>query len=94
MKSSWIVIALAALVVAAGPALARGKQRPAPRCVDGPFAFSWTDFLLGTGPEPQPNGCAPPVFSGNRYIGQDPDANVRLQLQRDPGTGNVDFLPN
>jgi hypothetical protein len=28
------------------------------------------------------------VFVGGKYIGQDPDANVRLQLRRDAGSEN------
>jgi len=87
MKPSWIVIALAALVVTAGPALARGKYKHPPRCVDRPVEFSWSQFLLGTGPEPRPNGCAPPVFSDGYFIGQDPDPFIRHGLLRDPETG-------
>ncbi len=37
--------------------------------------------------EPQPNGCAPPVYYGSRYIGQDPDPFIRSQLLRQPETG-------
>ena len=91
MKFSWIVVAGAALVVAIGviaadPALARAKHKAAPRCVDRPYQFSWS-FLLPGSPAPQPNGCAPPVYQYGRYIGQDPDRNIRLQLKRDPATG-------
>jgi hypothetical protein len=28
------------------------------------------------------------VYMGGKYIGQDPDANVRLQLRRDAGSEN------
>lgn len=28
------------------------------------------------------------VFLGGRYVGQDPDANIRLQLRRDAGSEN------
>jgi len=28
------------------------------------------------------------VYMGNKYLGQDPDANVRLQLRRDAGSEN------
>jgi hypothetical protein len=87
MKSSWIVIALAALVVTAGPALARSKYKHPPRCVDQPVEFSWHNFLLGLGPEPRPNGCAPPVFSDGYFIGQDPDPFIRQGLRVDPETG-------
>jgi hypothetical protein len=37
--------------------------------------------------EPQPNGCSPAVYYGSRYIGQDPDPFIRLQLLREPETG-------
>ncbi len=37
--------------------------------------------------EPTPNGCAPPVYYGSRYIGQDPDPFIRSQLLRQPETG-------
>lgn len=87
LKPSWIVIALAALVVTAGPALARSKHRPPPRCVDHYVEFSWYDFLFGGGPDPHPNGCSPPVFTGQRFIGQDPDPFIRYGLERDPDSG-------
>ncbi len=91
MDSRWIVVAIAALgVFAADPALARSKHRHAAnyhhakaRCVDQPVTFSW-DFIWALRPDPQPNGCAPPVYEAGRYLGQDPDPNIRYQLQRDP----------
>ena len=88
MKFVWFAIAVAALSIAnAGPALARTKHPPRPvRCVDQPYQFSWRSLLPGQ-PAPQPNGCSPPVHQYNRYIGQDPDANIRFQLKRDPATG-------
>ena len=82
MKSSWIVVALAALVVASGPALARGKHRPLPRCVNGPYEFSWSKLIFD--PAPHPNGCAPPVFADGNFVGQDPDAFIRQQLAAIP----------
>ena len=42
---------------------------------------------VALGPAPQPNGCAPPVYSGGQYVGQDPDPYIRSQLLRDPATG-------
>lgn len=82
-----LFIAIAALAVAAADsASARSKQRPPqPQCADRPYEFSWGGLL--TNPRPQPNGCAPPVHQYNRYIGQDPDPNIRFQLNRDPATG-------
>jgi hypothetical protein len=90
MTRTWIALSLAALagmmaVTAADPALARSKAKARPACVDQPYQFSW-NFLFSTR-TPQPNGCAPPVYSGGQYIGQDPDPNIRLQLLRDPATG-------
>ena len=35
--------------------------------------------------------AAPPVYTYGKYIGQDPDPNVRLQLLRDPGEGDLSF---
>ena len=87
LKPSWIVIALAALVVTAGPALARSKNRHPPRCVDRPYEFSLPNFIFGFGTEPRPNGCAPPVFSDGIFLGQDPDPFIRHGLARDPDTG-------
>jgi hypothetical protein len=43
--------------------------------------------LFGGGPPPGPNGCAPAVYQYGRYVGQDPDPFIRLQLMRDPKTG-------
>jgi hypothetical protein len=97
MKFKWLVIAVAAVcvpalgvpvfgVIAADPALARVKHKAKPACVDRPFEFSWGN-LFSSRPAPQPNGCAPPVHQYGRFIGQDPDRNIRLQLKRDPATG-------
>jgi hypothetical protein len=72
-------------MIAASPALARAKKARA-QCDDRPQQFSW-NFLLPGQPAPRPNGCSPPVHNYGRFIGQDPDPNIRLQLKRDPGTG-------
>jgi len=91
MQFRWSVIAVAALcfaglgVIAADPAFARAKQKAASRCVDHPANFNWSFFAIH--PEPQPNGCAPPVYAYGKYVGQDPDRNIRFQLLRDPATG-------
>jgi hypothetical protein len=86
MKFSWFVIALVALaVMAADPAAARHRHKAKLRCVDRPYEFSWGGFLFN--PRPLPNGCAPPVYAYGEYVGQDPDAFIRLQLKRDPQTG-------
>ncbi len=88
MKFNWfaIAVAIAALAVtAADPAAARSRHKARPQCVDGPYAFSVYGLFLN--PHPQPNGCAPPVYSYGEYVGQDPDPNIRLNLMRDPQTG-------
>jgi hypothetical protein len=93
MKFGCVVVVFAALAVAlAAPADARAKHRTyaAPQCVDRPLRFSW-DFLFGLGHPPAPTGCAEPVYEYGKYIGQDPDPNVRYQLRRDPGEGDYSF---
>jgi hypothetical protein len=80
-----MIFLVALVAMAADPASARTKSKPRP-CVDRPQEFSWNILLPGQR-EPQPNGCAPAVYNYGRYIGQDPDPNIRLQLMRDPATG-------
>jgi len=87
MRVFWLVVAIAAVGLAsADPALARAKHKAKLRCVDRPYEFSWS-FILPGNRAPQPNGCSPPVYQYGRYIGQDPDPNIRFQLKRDPATG-------
>ncbi|MFZ0101454.1 MAG: hypothetical protein WCF47_11600 [Pseudolabrys sp.] len=82
-----ILATSAIAVVTVGPAFARDKHKNQPRCVPNkPYEFSWS-FLLPGHPAPEPNGCAPPVYSYGKYIGQDPDLNIRFQMYRDPTTG-------
>ena len=89
MKTGWLAAALAAAArAAADPALARARKGPpAPprQCADRPVEFSWLGVL--TNERPKANGCAPAVNSYGYYIGQDPDPNIRFQLQRQPQTG-------
>jgi hypothetical protein len=85
MRIHLAIVSIAMLSVAASPALARAKKSQA-QCVDRPQQFSWS-FILPGHPAPQPNGCSPAVHNYGRYIGQDPDPNIRLQLMRDPATG-------
>lgn len=93
MKIRWVVMAaaiLAAGLISADPAFARYKHRAIRHCFDqtsqGPTLYG---FFFN--PAPQPNGCAPPVYAYGRYIGQDPDPFIRLQLKRDPRTGYTRF---
>jgi len=94
MKFGLLAIALTAAAAAAAMATAtaatqhRGKAHAAARCVDRPQQFSW-DFLWSIGNKPRATGCAPAVYQSGRYIGQDPDANIRLQLMRDPAEGDL-----
>jgi hypothetical protein len=97
MKYAWLVIAIAALaLVGADQALARAQRSHyhdrayRAHCVDRPLRFSWWGIL--TNPPPQPNGCALPVHEYGRYVGQDPDPNIRFQLRRDPATGYTSDL--
>ena len=87
MKTAWIVIAAIAALAVADPALARPRHKSKAaisRCQPEP-ARAW--FSLYSRPEPQANGCAPAVYQYGKFIGQDPDPNIRQQLLRDPGTG-------
>lgn len=97
MKIGWIAIALAAVAVTSDASFARTKHharhvyRAPAQCIDRPAPSPWVG-LFGGGPPPGPNGCAPPVYQYGRYVGQDPDPFIRLQLMRDPKTGSaVDF---
>jgi hypothetical protein len=92
MNMRWLVLGLSGLAVAAlvtaAPADAAARKRyKAQRivCADSPAPFSWRGLWFNG--KPQPNGCAPAVFQGSEYIGQDPDPNVRAALRRDPNTG-------
>lgn len=92
MRKRTLQLALCAaltVVLSAGAAEARVKHAKR-NCVEQPHTFSW-NFLFPGGPQPQANGCSPAVYRYGKYIGQDPDPNIRFQLQRDPATGNPEF---
>jgi hypothetical protein len=79
------IIAAAILAIVATPALAQKTRHRAPvHCAPVSNHFSLTDMIFSTGPAPQANGCAPAVYDGGRFVGQDPDPNVRLELRRNP----------
>jgi len=83
-------IVTAALVLAcAGVVEADAKIVKPPGCVDRPAEFSFYGLLFN--PPPQANGCAPAVYLGKQFIGQDPDPNIRLQLRRDPTNEGSDL---
>ena len=87
MKVVWVLLAAAVTLAIADPALARAKHKAkatVSQCRPAP-ARPW--FSLAPREEPQPNGCAPAVYQYGKFIGQDPDPNIRHQLLRDPGTG-------
>jgi hypothetical protein len=85
MQLRWLVIASAVIgVIATDPALARPRKAK-PVCVDRPYEFSIDRLFFG--PKPRPNYCSPPVYSYGRYVGQDPDRNIRAYMLRDPASG-------
>ena len=99
MKISSMVVTGAAVaavlgVMATDPAFARAKHarhhKVVHRCASQP-QHEVTLFGIFFNPAPQPNGCAPPVYAYGRYVGQDPDPYIRLQLKRDPITGYSPF---
>jgi hypothetical protein len=71
-------VALAAIV--ATPALAQTADRRLPQ------RNLQSDQFYGQGVE-RPHSINPAydVYDGGKYIGSDPDPNVRLQLRRDEG---------
>jgi hypothetical protein len=87
MTVKWIVVLFATLAIAgADSSAAHTKHAKKPRCVAQPVAAypSLGTLLFGYRPAPQPNGCSPPTYENGRFLGQDPDPNIRFQLQRDP----------
>ena len=92
MNLRWLVIAGFGIVgvsmIAALPADAGVRHKTPAACADRPTPFSWEKFFFNG--RPRPNGCAPAVFEGGEYVGQDPDPNVRAQLRRNPNSGYTD----
>ncbi len=91
---NWRWMAMAAMVLVGGgllatePALARkGNKAHVKRtvCQDQVGGPTWRGIWFNT--EPRPNGCSPAVHQYGRFIGQDPDPNIRFQLMRQPETG-------
>lgn len=83
--AAGVILTAGFAVMTAGPALARAKHKAPRGCVDRPQQFTFGGIFFN--PAPRPNGCAPAVYNYGKYVGQDPDANIRSQLLRDPGTG-------
>jgi hypothetical protein len=84
---SAVLLAAGFVLIACGPALAKMRHAVAPRCDVRPLKFSWSGFLFN--PPPKWNGCSPPVYTDGRFVGQDPDTNIRTGLARDPASGNL-----
>lgn len=93
MNWRWLAIVATGVamlgVSAAEPALAAKAKKKVravnAACHDNYGGPTWRGIWFNG--EPQPNGCAPPVYTNGRYIGQDPDPNIRFQLMRQPETG-------
>jgi hypothetical protein len=84
MKLKWILIAMIAVALLdASPASAR--KRRAHVVVPNPCTgmLLLDIFRLECPPEPRWNGASPPVYVDGKYIGQDPDPRIRMQMQRD-----------
>jgi hypothetical protein len=90
MMLKTVATGLLIAIAVSAPAAAKPRRHVAPACVDTPTVFSWHRFFFA--PAPQANGCAPAVYEGGRYVGQDPDPNVRLQLRRDSGNEGPDMM--
>jgi hypothetical protein len=78
-----LMIALAAVTLAASPALAKKYHKPvaadpAYQAADQAYAYA-PDRANGAGSE-----YSEPVYAYGAYQGTDPDPFIRLQLQRDP----------
>ncbi len=77
MKTLVVAVALAAAV--ASPALAQTPSRRAP-VQQYPSQF---DQSYGRTEQPRSNYTGHDVYENGRYLGADPDPNVRLELRRD-----------
>jgi len=87
VKPGLIILAIvAAGALDAGSAFA-GKPRPlAEQRVREPCSSSWTEiFWPSCSVGPHATGAAPAAYVGHSYAGQDPDARIRGQLQREFG---------
>ena len=91
MKIGWLAVAIAAVaLVAADPALARKRHKPRAATAMRRRALS---VHLGRPVVQRPPATerlrAGGAINTDEYIGQDPDPNIRFQLQRDPTTGYI-----
>jgi hypothetical protein len=86
VKSGLIIAVVAVAMLDAGSALA-GKAHPQTyQRVREPCSHSWTEvFWPSCSVGPHATGAAPAAYVGHSYAGQDPDAGIRAQLQREFG---------
>jgi hypothetical protein len=82
-----ITTALAGMITGAYAETHKPKPKPVPqRLVREPCRLSWTElFWPSCSVGPYATGDAPAVYVGRSYAGQDPDPNIRAQLQREFG---------
>jgi hypothetical protein len=87
VKSGLIILAIVAVAVLDSGSAFAGKKRAVPeRLVREPCSSSWTEiFWPSCSVGPYATGAAPAVYVGHTYAGQDPDARIRGQLQREFG---------
>ena len=87
MKSGFVVLAVIAVAVLNSEMAFAGKKRAVvDRPVREPCSSSWTEiFWPSCSVGPHATGAAPAVYVGHTYAGQDPDARIRSQLQREFG---------
>ena len=88
MKSRLIIIAaIAVSILDISAATAGDKPRsPVYQREREPCSWSWTEiFWPSCSVGLHPTGAAPAAYVGRSYAGQDPDARIRGQLQREFG---------
>ena len=76
-----LIAAIAVAMLDVSPASARKRRVVEPNPCTGMLLY---DFFRGEcPPEPRWNGRSPPVYVDGKYIGQDPDPRIRMQMQRE-----------
>jgi hypothetical protein len=87
VKSGLIIVAaIVVAVLSAGSAVAGKARAQAYQPVREPCSASWTEiFWPSCSVGPHATGAAPAAYVGHTYAGQDPDARIRTQLQREFG---------
>ena len=88
MKFGLIIVAAITVAVSDVGFAAAGNKPHAPvyQRVREPCSWSWTEiFWPSCSVGLHPTGAAPAAYVGHSYAGQDPDARIRGQLQREFG---------